>query len=267
VLDTVLANANATRTRLGTQDQQRLDEFLTAVREVEVKATSTSTGMGGLACKAIDKPTISDANKPINNNNYARQNTATYNKGTHADVMNDLITMAFQCDATRVITYMLEDERSEFAYDHVKRRTFSATSSTEVSGTCGEYHNGGQHGDPNDFASIVWWNTGKLASLASKLDAIKEADGTSILDNTLIMYGSCMHGSNHACNDLPILLLGGGGGTFKTDQHVKLENRWIRDLHHTVMTKMYGMSGADVDSFGADRGNVPRSVINEILAV
>lgn len=267
VLDTVLANANATRTRLGSQDQQRLDEFLTAVREVEVKATSTSSGMGGLACKAIDKPTISDPNKPINNNNYARQNTATYNKGTHADVMNDLITMAFQCDATRVITYMLEDERSEFAYDHVKRRTFSANSSTEASGTCGEYHNGGQHGDPNDFASIVWWNTGKLASLASKLDAIKEADGTSILDNTLIMYGSCMHGSNHACNDLPILLVGSGGGTFKTDQHVKVDNRWLRDLHHTVMTKMYGMSGADVDSFGADRGNVPRNVISEILAV
>jgi hypothetical protein len=65
VLDTVLANANATRTRLGAQDQQRLDEFLTAVREVEVKATSTSSGMGGLACKAIDKRPSTSPRFPI----------------------------------------------------------------------------------------------------------------------------------------------------------------------------------------------------------
>jgi len=266
VLDAVIANTTATRALLGAQDQHRLDDFLDSVRAVELKATSASTGMGGVACTPIAKPTISDPNKPINNNNFARQNTASYNKGTHADVMNDLIVMAFQCDATRVITYMLEDERSEFAYDHVKRRTFTQDTSTETSGTCGEYHNGGQHGDQNDFAAITWWNVGKVAALATKLDAIMEGD-KSVLDNTFIMFGGAMHGSDHACDRLPLALIGSGGGTFKTDQHVQFSKRWLRDLHYTVMTQMYGMKGDDVDKFGVERANLPKTLIQEILAV
>jgi hypothetical protein len=265
VLDAVMNNTQATRLRLGKQDQMRLDDFLEAVRAVELRATSMSSGMGGLACTPIAKPTMSDPNKPVNNNNYARQNSATYNKGTHADVMNDLIVMAFQCDATRVITYMLEDERSEFAYDHVTKRTFAGTTSTETSGTCGEYHNGGQHGDPQEFATITWWNVSKVAELCGKLDAITEENGKTVLDNTLVMFGSCMHGSDHACNRLPLALIGSGGGTFKTDQHVQFDKRWLRDLHHTVMTRMYGMSGADVDSFGVTRANLPKTEIKEIL--
>jgi hypothetical protein len=175
--------------------------------------------------------------------------------------------MAFQCDATRVITYMLEDERSEFAYDHVTKRTFTQDASTETSGKCGEYHNGGQHGDQNEFATITWWNVGKVAALCSKLDAIMEEDGKTVLDNTFVMFGGAMHGSDHACNRLPLALIGSGGGTFNTDQHVKFDRRWLRDLHFTVMTRMYGMSGADVDSFGVDRGNAPKTEIKEILAI
>jgi hypothetical protein len=266
VLDAVIENTTATRQRLGKLDQIRLDNFLTSVREVEVKATMASQGMGGLACELIEKPVLSTADKPINNNNYARQNTGTYNKGNHADVMHDLIEMAFKCDATRVITYMMEDERSEFAYDHVTKRSFTATTSTPGSGTCGEYHNGGQHGDPQEFASIVWWNVSKLAELATRLDAIVEEDNRTVLDNTLIMFGSCMHGSDHACNRLPLLLLGSGGGTFRTDQHVQFEKRWLRDLHHTVMTSMYDMTGPDVDGFGVARDGLPAMPISQILA-
>jgi hypothetical protein len=266
VLDAVQANSALSKLRLGAQDQQRLDEFLTAVREVEVSATSASAGMGGLACAPVGKPTISDPAKPIFNNDFARQNSETYNKGTHADVMNDLIAMAFQCDATRVISYMLEDERSEFTYDHVKRRTFTETGSTEVGGSCPEYHSGGQHGTQNDFATITWWNVGKVAALCDKLDKITEENGKTVLDNTLVLFGGAMHGSNHNCNELPTVLIGSGGGAFKTNQHVQFEKRWLRDLHHTVMTRMYGMSGAAVDTFGADRLAVPRAEIAEILA-
>jgi hypothetical protein len=267
VLDAVINNANATKAKLGKLDQQRLSDFLDSVRAVEVKATMASSGMGGLACSPIAAPSLSTAANPIHTEDFARQNTETYNKGTHADIMNDLIVMAFQCDATRVITYMLEDERSEFAYDHVPRRVFTAESSTEGSGTCGEYHNGGQHGAQDEFATITWWNVGKVAALCQKLDAITEENGKTVLDNTFIMFGGAMHGSNHACNELPMALIGSGGGTFKTDQHVEFTRRWLRDLHHTVMTRMFGMSGADVDSFGAVRADVPKTEIAEILAV
>ncbi len=266
VLDAVVNNVGFSRAKLGKADQDRLDMFLTSVREVEKKATDLSSGMGGLACTPIAKPTMGSETNPINNDNYARQNNANYNKGKHAEIMNDLIVMAFQCDATRVITYMLEDERSEFAYDHVTRRTFTETGSTEAGGTCPEYHNGGQHGTQNDFATITWWNVGQVAALCQKLDAIPEENGKTVLDNTLVFFGGAMHGSNHACNELPTALIGSGGGTFKTDMHYAFDKRWLRDLHYTVMTEMYGMSGADVDSFGAERTDKPKTKISEILA-
>jgi hypothetical protein len=260
VLDAVRENSARTQLKLGAADKSRLDQFLTHVRAVETKATQLSMGMGGLAsCTPIARPTMAQVLP-----DKAKQNTATYNKGDHADVMNDLIVMAFQCDATRIITYMLEDERSEFAYSHVPRRTFTATGSAAGTGNCGEYHNNGQHGEQNEFATITWWNVGKVAALCAKLDAIKEGD-KSILDNSVIMFGGAMHGSNHACNELPIAMIGGGGGKLKTDQHIVLQNRWLRDLHTTVMKDVFGMSGAGVDDFGISRAGKPAMSMREIL--
>jgi hypothetical protein len=260
VLDAVLENATRTQSRLGAADRARLDEFLTSVRTVEKSATSLSSGMGGLACMAPAKPTMAKVLPDM-----AKQNTATYNKGTHADVMNDLIVMAYQCDATRIITHMLEDERSEFTYSHVPRRTWTATGSSPASGTCPEYHNGGQHGSQDDFATITWWNVGKVAELCAKLDAIKEGDA-SVLDNSVIFFSSCMHGSNHACGELPVMLIGGGGGKLKTDQHIVYQKRWLRDLHYTMMKNVYGMAGAGVDDFGTPRPEKPASLLREILS-
>ena len=259
VLDAVLENAARTQARLGSADRAKFDEFLTSVRAVEKQATAVSGGMGGIACTPIAKPTMAQVLP-----DKAKQNSATYDKGTHADVMNDLIVMAFRCDLTRVITYMLEDERSEFIYSHVTKRNFTETGSTEATGTCPEYHGGGQHGNQNDFATITWWNVGKVAALCAKLDAIKEGD-KSILDNSVILFGGAMHGSNHACNQLPIALIGGGGGRLKVDQHVVLGTRWLRDLHITVMKEVFGMSGPGVDDFGIPRADKPPTVIKEIL--
>jgi hypothetical protein len=259
ILDAVHANATRTAAKLGAADKQKFDAYLTHVRAVEVKATQMSMGMGGLACTPIGRPTMAQVLP-----DKAKQNTATYNKGDHADVMNDLIVMALQCDLTRVITYMLEDERSEFAYSHVPRRTFTATASAAGTGNCGEYHNNGQHGEQNEFATITWWNVGKVAALCAKLDAIKEGD-KSILDNTLIMFGGAMHGSNHSCSELPLALIGGGGGKLKTNQHLVFDKRWLRDLHSTVMKDVFGMSGAGVDDFGISRPNVPVTRMSEIL--
>jgi Protein of unknown function (DUF1552) len=261
VLDAVLESAVRTQGRLGKSDQAKLDEFLTHTRAVEKSATTLSGGMGGLAaCMTVAKPT----GGPILPDK-AKSNTATYNKGTHADVMNDLIVMAFRCDATRVITYMLEDERSEFSYGHVPRRVFTATTSSPGSGVCGEYHNNGQHGSQDEFATISWWNTGKVAALCAKLDAIKEGD-KSILDNSVVWFSGPMHGSNHSCSMIPMALLGSGGGKLKTDQHVVFTKRWLRDMHVTLMKEVYGMSGAGVDDFGITRADNPYKVMSEILA-
>jgi hypothetical protein len=257
VIDAVLESATGVQAKLGASDKLRLDEFLTSVREVEKRVTGVSGGMGGIACSAIPMPTMAMVMPDS-----PKQTTATYNKGDHADAMNDLIVMALQCDATRIITYMLEDERSEFTYDHVQMREFSATSSTAANGTCPEYHGGGQHGSQNSFASITWWNAGKVAELCAKLDAIKEADGSSILDNTVVFFGGAMHGSNHDCSELPTALIGGGAIGLKQDQHVQLGTRPIRDLHLTLLNHVYGLGYTD---FGDLAQNLSPQMISEIM--
>lgn len=259
VVDAVLENAHRTRARLGASDQKRMDEFLETVYATEKRVTGVSQGMGGLACMPIAAPTM-DTVMP----DAPRQNTETYNKGEHADVMNDLLVMAFQCDVTRIVTYMLEDERSEFTYDHVTRRTFTDDGSVESSGTCPEYHNGGQHGSQDDFATITWWNASKVAELCMKLDAIEEGPGVSLLDNSIIYFAGAMHGSNHQCNELPMALIGSGGGLLRTDQHVVFDgDRPLRDLYFTLMNHVFGMGVTD---FGVNRTGAPIAMIDEIVA-
>ncbi|HXK17071.1 MAG TPA: DUF1552 domain-containing protein [Polyangiaceae bacterium] len=270
VLDAVLENATNTRALLSSADIMRMDEFLQSVRDVEMQAVGVSAGMGGMAmpggtvgmgtmgCALAPKPTMATVTP-----DGIKQTTATYNKGDHADVMNGLIVMALQCDLTRIVSYMLEDERSEFTYDHVVKRTFSATASTPATGNCGNYH-GSQHGNQDEFGTISWWNVGKVADLATKLDAIKDPDGKTILDNTVIFLGGCMHGANHSCDKLPTALIGGGGGKLKQDQHVAYGGpKPLRDLHFTLLNDVFGAGAAD---FGVSAGGNPVGKLPEIIA-
>jgi hypothetical protein len=259
VLDAVLENANRTKALLGKGDQTRMDQFLTSVRETEKAATAVSGGMqmAGTMCNTIDAPTLKAS--------YGMANAAGgYNKGAHVDVMNELLVMALACDATRIISYMLEDERSEFVYDHVPRRAFTANGSGAGSGTCGNYH-GSQHGGDsnNDFATINWWQSSKVAELCSKMNAITEGEGT-LLDNSLVFYASCMHGGNHHTDDLPVALIGGGGGVFKTDQHVLFAQELpLRDLYFTIMNSYFELG---VASFGVSTKGAQNQLVTEILA-
>jgi hypothetical protein len=259
VLDAVLENAQRTRARLGAGDQRRMDEFLDSVRAVERRVVGLSASMGGLSCalpNADHLPSVEQsATAP-------RQNTPGYSRELHADAMNDLVAMAFQCDVTRVISYMLEDERSEFTYDHVQERAFTADSSTLKGGACPEYH-AAQHAGGDVFASITWWNVGKVAELCRKLDAIKEANGVSVLDNSVVFLGGCMHGGNHAGDQLPAALIGGGNLGLKTDQHLVLDNRPLRDLYFTLLNDVFSVG---VSGFGQNLTGGPLSRIDQLLS-
>jgi hypothetical protein len=259
VIDAVLENAERTRARLGTSDRRRMDEFLDSVRAVEQDVTAASAGIGGLACNPPVAPSIARVEQSAT---APRQTTPTYDKGLHADAMNKVIAMAFECDLTRVITYMLEDERSEFTYDHVPVRTFTAEGSTPSTGTCPEYH-AAQHQSGDVFSTITWWNVGKVAELCRKLDAIEEAPGISVLDNTVVLFAGSMHGGNHLANELPVALIGGRNLGLKNDQHVVLEPRPLRDLYFTLLNDVYGLGVGD---FGRNLTGAPPATLREILA-
>lgn len=258
VLDAVLENAQRTRARLGASDQRRMDEFLESVRAVERRVTGVSAGMGGLACTLPQAP----SSARIEQSALApRQTTETYDKGLHADAMHDLIAMAFECDLTRVISYMLEDERSEFTYDHVEVRTFTAQGSAPKGGTCPEYH-AAQHQGGDNFSSITWWNVGKVAELCRRLDAIEEAPGVSLLDNCVVLFGGSMHGGDHRADELPVALVGGGNLGLANDQHVVLSQRPLRDLYFTLLNDVFGLG---VETFGQNLTGAPASRIIELL--
>lgn len=259
VLDAVLENAQRTRTRLGSGDQRRMDEFLESVRAVERRVVGISSGMGGLSCTLPDPDHLPHVEQSAT---APRQNTPGYSKELHADAMNDLIALAFQCDVTRVISYMLEDERSEFTYDHVQERTFTADSSTLKGGACPEYHLA-QHAGGDVFATITWWNVGKVAELCRKLDAIKESNGVSVLDNAVVFLGGCMHGGNHEGDQLPAALIGGANLGLKTDQHVVLDKRPLRDLYFTLLNEVFALGVSD---FGQNLTGAPPTRIDELLA-
>jgi Protein of unknown function (DUF1552) len=260
-LDFVLESATSLSSRLGREDKPKLDHFLSSVRELEKRVAAVSASMAaaaeGSVCKVGTRPPIA----------YAVNVKDGYNRGTHSAVMIDLIVMALQCDVTRVITHMLDDARSDFVYNHLKVRKFSADGSVEGTSKAGGFH-GLQHaGDSNDgFATINWWFSTQMAELATKLDAVPEGDGT-LLDHTLMLYGSGMHGGDHNGQPLPIALIGGGRAGIRTDQFVDFSSiaagRPLRDLYFTILNGYFGMN---VASFGTSLTTPQNRLIEEILA-
>jgi len=169
--------------------------------------------------------------------------------------------MALQCDLTRVVSFMLDDARSDFVYDFIKERVFTDGGSTPGTNPVAGYH-GLQHaGDRNNgFATIGWWNAQKAAQLAGKLAAISEGTGGNLLENTVITFASGMHGGNHDAGDVPLALIGGGGKVsgktvlkMNTYFNFAAEQR-LADVHLTIIQKVFG---GQAPSFGASAGIIP----------
>ncbi len=259
-LDYIIDSSTALSARLSTSDKGRLDKFLTSVKTLEVRASApTMPGGGGLAgpvggmCKSLPRPTYAASVDAI---------PAGYDRGAHASLMIDLMVMAIQCDTTRVVSFMLDDARSEWAYGFVPKRTFTATSSALGTGVAGNYH-GAQHGDAQEFASIIHWNSQKVNEMATKLDALKEGSG-SVLDNTVLMMMSGMNGGNHDGLDLPIAFVGSGAGVLRQNQYINGNGKNLADLHLTVINKVFG---GTMPAFGKPMGAYTHgTMITDILA-
>jgi hypothetical protein len=248
----VLADAEALQRKLGSSDRRKLDQFLSSVRALEKRVADPSMQVSGASCAELTRP---DAVYGVGNV------PSDYDRDAHAELMIDLVVMAFACDRTRVCSFMLDDARSDFVYDFLPQRRFSDTGSEPADGTVGGYH-GLQHaGDRNDgFATIGWWNAQKAAELAGKLAAIEEGDAGNLLENSVITFCSGMHGGNHDPGDLPVALIGGGGKTasgtvLKLDQHFDFgSEQRLADVHLTILREVFD---CPVESFGSSSGIMP----------
>jgi uncharacterized protein DUF1552 len=242
VLDFVVSNATSLEGRLGRSDRARMDEFLTSVRDLETRVAAPT-------CRPVARPTLSASVGKV---------PPDYNRDDHANVMVDLMVMALSCDAARVISFMLDDARSDFPYDFLPLRHFTATGSTPAMGNVNiSPLVAANAGDGNDmWSTITWWCASKASLLCQKLAAIPDGvDGQSLLDNSVIWFGSGQQGEDYEIK-LPLLYVGGGGGALRTNQALSFApSQRLSNVYLTFLRNVFGATDA---SFGDSTGVVPQ---------
>ncbi|HEY2787690.1 MAG TPA: DUF1552 domain-containing protein [Fimbriiglobus sp.] len=230
ILDFVADDAKGLAKRLGQGDQKKLEEYMTSVREVEVRIEKMRQALA-------DK-------KPVPKPNMKVPDRTPPDYGEHIRLMGDLLVLAFQTDLTRVATFPFANEGSNRPYKMIEVPE--------------GHHDCSHHGnDPRKLAKIKKINgfhTAQLAYIVGKMKAVKESNGTTLLDNVMIVYGSGNgDGNRHNHDDLPILLLGKGGGTIEAGRHVKYShNTPITNLFLALFDRM----GAPTERFGDSTGNL-----------
>jgi hypothetical protein len=223
LLDAITAEARALRARLGAADRARVSDYLDNVREIEQRIQRT---------ESQQRVHVELGDKPLGIPDSFVDHTA---------LMFDMVTMAFRADLTRVFTFMMSREGSQ--------RTFADI------GIPDPWHVTSHHGEqPEKVARNAKINVLCLEMLGGFLDKMKAAgdgDGT-LLDSSLLFYGSGMGNSNvHATDPLPMLAFGGGAG--RGARHVVLrEKTEIGNLWLTVANRF----GASLDRFGESDGTV-----------
>jgi len=204
ILDFVLDDANRLKANLGSNDQRKLDEYLSAVRELEARIEQSEKFAAALPDYA--KPA---AGIP---KDYQLQ----------MRLMFDLQALAFQTDTTRISTFILAHDGSNRPYPFIDVKE----GHHELS------HHGGDKAKKEKIARINRFHITQLAYFLEKLKSIKEGHG-NLLDNCMIVYGSGIgDGDRHNHDDLPVLLAGRGGGSIRTGRHIRFEKE-------TPMTNLY----------------------------
>ncbi|MFN8140137.1 MAG: DUF1552 domain-containing protein [Fimbriimonadales bacterium] len=224
ILDYVLEESNVLKQSLGNRDQQKLDEYFQAIRELEVRITRAEKENPALAAGTRPKGVPADY-------------------GEHIRLMGDMMILAFQTDLTRICTFMLANDGSN--------RSFNSIGISEG------HHDISHHGkDPMKLEKkkqIDTFYTQQLAYILEKMATIKEPTGT-LLDNSMIVYGAGISdGDRHNHDDLPILIAGRGGGTIKTGRHMQFSaNTPMNNLFVSMLDRM----GVPIESLGDSNGKL-----------
>lgn len=210
ILDFVMEDASAINAKMTGRDRQKLDQYLTSVREIEQR--------------------IERAERvPIPNLQAETPAGLPADAGEHIQLMFDMLFLAFQTDSTRIATVLLAKEGSDRVFPEI--------------GVMGGHHTISHHrNNPETIAKIAKidsWYTQQLARFLEKMEATKDVDGNSLLHNSMILYGSGnADGNRHTHYDLPIMVAGSGGGGLKTGRYVKVEAKPLTNLFLTMADQM-----------------------------
>jgi hypothetical protein len=224
VLDAVLEDANDLRRAISLSDQQKLDEYLSSVREVEQRISQAGQRGELQGWKpTLDKPNIPRPADGI------PQDIAD-----HMRLMCDILVLAFQTDSTRLCTLKLNNDHSSLRFPNLNVDYM--------------IHHLLSHQESEDWLKVNRFFIEQFAYVAGKLDAIQEGERTA-LDNSMLMYCSSMHTGSHDATRLPVVILGKGGGKLETGRvldYLGKPNRKMCSLYLSLMDKF----GLHLDQFG-----------------
>jgi hypothetical protein len=221
VLDAVIEDAKRLSGVLGADDRRKLDDYLTSVREVEVRVKNAA---GSGPPPGVDPPAAAP-------DDYAE----------HVRLMYDLVALAFRADLTRVATLMVGNAGSG--------RTYKFLDVPE-----GHHHLSHHGNDPAKIAKIRKINrfqTEQFARFLATLAKTSDGDAT-LLDQSIVVYGCAIaDGDRHDHEELPILVAGGGNGTLATGRHVRYRKGTpLANLHLSILDRMNVRANSFGDSTG-----------------
>ncbi len=223
ILDFIKDEFTRVNKRIGTDDSNKLNEYLDAVRDVEfqVQKAEAKTSM---ELPEMQKPIGIPAHED------------------HLRMMFDMLVLAFQTDMTRVFTFMLAREYSEMVYTMLGHQD--------------PYHPLTHHrGDPvrkRQAGEIDVYHAKIYGEFLAKLAVTRDADGSTILDNSIMVYGAGMgDGDIHNQWNIPVALIGGGGGLLKGGRHIEYKlGTPLSNLHVTMLNGL----GIPTETFGGELG-------------
>jgi hypothetical protein len=229
ILDFVNEEAKALENNLGAADKRKMDEYLTAVRELEqrierareIKNSATTFKPTGPAPTGIPKDV-----------------------GEHMRLMADLLVLAFQADLTRVITLPLANDGSNRPYPMLG----VPEGHHEIS------HHQNDKKKQEKIQKINRFHIEQLAYMLNKLKSVKEGE-KSLLDQVMVVYGSGIgDGNRHNHDELPVLLAGHGGGKVKCGRHLRFpKDTPLMNLYLAMFDRL----GCPARTFGDSTGVLP----------
>lgn len=229
ILDSVLGEVSRFNVGLGPSDRHKLSEYLEAIRDIERRIIKAEEQ------KDRELPLVEQPTGGV---------PARYDD--HAKLLFDLQAVALRADLTRVFTFMLNHEGSDRPYPEIG---------------ISEGHHPMTHNiiDPETVEKVTKINVFMASLFAGFLKQLKETpdgDGT-LLDNSIIIYGSGLSNANvHSHDNLPVALVGGGGGSLKGGRYLKFPNVPLANLHVTLLDKL----GMPVDNFADSTGRLDAGV-------
>lgn len=224
ILDSILPDASRLQQTLGARDRVRMGQYLDNVREIERRLQRAEAN--GATEISVDAPV-----------------GVPTDFEEHVAILFDLLAIAFQTDTTRVFSFMMARELSQRTYPKIN---------------CLDPHHALSHhrNEPLLMAAntrLQTYHYSLFARFLEKLASTPDGDGT-LLDHSVLLYGSGMSDSNlHSHHDVPLVVVGGGAGTVKGNRHIAYPKLTpIANLHVALAQKF----GLEVERFGDSNGAV-----------